>query len=243
MSGRTIFIGDVQGCLTELKLLLDRVQLGQEDQCCFVGDLVNRGPDSLGVLRLFQELGGISVLGNHEAQLLKRGFFQDPGDRQDWGPLSPLAQAPDRKQLGQLITGFPLLLCFPGVILVHAGLPPSLWDGHKEQLEAWDGKTLDPSKENEEVSFILSARYCDPSGKRPPRDYPPPGPPFQPWDHYYRGKPRVVFGHWARRGLVRTPKVLGLDSGCVYGGKLSAWIKEEDRIVQVNARKAYWPIS
>ena len=49
----------------------------------------------------------------------------------------------------------------------------------------------------------------------------------------HSGSRRVVFGHWARRGLVRTDRVVGLDTGCVYGRELTAWIAEEDRIVQV----------
>ena len=57
--------------------------------------------------------------------------------------------------------------------------------------------------------------------------------PFKPWDEHYRGRKTVVFGHWARRGLVHTPKVVGLDTGCVYGNVLTAWIAEEDKIVQV----------
>jgi bis(5'-nucleosyl)-tetraphosphatase (symmetrical) len=76
-------------------------------------------------------------------------------------------------------------------------------------------------------------RYCDASGRQPDDDWPPPGPPFRPWDDFYAGRRRVVFGHWARRGLVVRPQCVGLDSGCCYGGQLSAWIAEEDRVVQV----------
>ena len=57
------------------------------------------------------------------------------------------------------------------------------------------------------------------------------GPPFRPWDDFYRGSKRVVFGHWARRGLVVRPQCVGLDTGCVYGGQLSAWIAEDDRVL------------
>ena len=60
------------------------------------------------------------------------------------------------------------------------------------------------------------------------------GPPYRPWDDFYRGDKRVVFGHWARRGLVVQKHCIGLDTGCVYGGQLSAWIAEEDRVVQVD---------
>ena len=85
----------------------------------------------------------------------------------------------------------------------------------------------------ERIEFATAVRYCDPEGRRPARDHPPPDPPFMPWDHFYRGERTVVFGHWARRGLVLRPRLRGLDTGCVYGGPLTAWIAEEDRLVQV----------
>ena len=85
-----------------------------------------------------------------------------------------------------------------------------------------------------DVDYAVNVRYCDAEGRRPARDWPPPGPPFRPWDDFYKGQRRVVFGHWARRGLVVRPQCVGLDTGCVYGGKLSAWIAEEDRVVQVD---------
>jgi bis(5'-nucleosyl)-tetraphosphatase (symmetrical) len=61
-----------------------------------------------------------------------------------------------------------------------------------------------------------------------------------PWDHWYDGTRTVVFGHWARRGLVSAPRMRGLDSGCVYGGPLTAWIAEEDRLVQAPGQDVRW---
>ena len=242
MAGRNIFIGDVHGCLVELQRLLDQVGLADGDQCFFVGDLINRGPDSLGVLRLFRDLGAVSVLGNHEAFLLKKNFFENPSQSVAWGSLETLAKASELSTLGEMVRTFPLLIQLNDLILVHAALPPSAWDNDPQQLEAWNGKLFDPHNETWETSFLLSARYCNPRGERPTNDDPPPGPPFRPWDDFYRGKHQVLFGHWARRGLVKKPKILGLDTGCVYGGKLSAWIQEEDRIAQVPAKKPYWPL-
>jgi bis(5'-nucleosyl)-tetraphosphatase (symmetrical) len=116
----------------------------------------------------------------------------------------------------------PFVRVFDDVIMVHAGLHPK-WDEAKLQR-------LD----DVEANFAINVRYCDAEGRQPPDDWPPPGPPFRPWDDFYRGHKRVVFGHWARRGLVVRPQCVGLDTGCVYGGQLSAWIAEEDRIVQVD---------
>lgn len=115
----------------------------------------------------------------------------------------------------------PVVRLYDDLIAVHAGLHP-----------AWDEAKLEHLT-TEEVNFAVNVRYCDASGKRPAKDWPPPGMPYRPWDDFYTGKKRVVFGHWARRGLVSKPNCIGLDTGCVYGGELTAWIAEEDRIVQV----------
>ncbi|MEZ6036759.1 MAG: metallophosphoesterase [Planctomycetota bacterium] len=115
----------------------------------------------------------------------------------------------------------PIVRVFDDLIAVHAGLHP-----------AWDLAKLAALDEHDR-NYAVNVRYCDAAGRRPPSDWPPPGPPYRPWDDFYRGSRRVVFGHWARRGLVVRPQCIGLDTGCVYGGKLSAWIAEEDRFVQV----------
>ncbi|MFK7739376.1 MAG: metallophosphoesterase [Planctomycetota bacterium] len=115
----------------------------------------------------------------------------------------------------------PIVRVFDDVIAVHAGLHPQ-WQ--EDQLASLSGA---------EVDYAVNVRYCDVAGEQPLSDWPPPGPPYRPWDDFYEGDKRVVFGHWARRGLVVRPHCVGLDTGCVYGGELSAWIAEENRIVQV----------
>ena len=88
------------------------------------------------------------------------------------------------------------------------------------------------------IRYATEVRYCTADGERPSQDDPPPGPPFVPWDQLYRGERTVVFGHWSRRGLVVGHRLRGLDSGCVSGGPLTAWIAEEDRLVQVPGSEA-----
>ena len=200
---RRIFIGDIQGCLEPLDRLLTAVEFEPGNDLLYpVGDLVNKGPDSLGVLSRLRELEALPVLGNHDLHWLRRGKIKDSG-------------------LAEWLASQPIVRVLDDLILVHAGLHP-LWS------EA-DLETLDA----EQTDFAVTVRYCTGKGERPEADWPAPKPPFVPWDEHYRGSKRVVFGHWARRGLSRTDQVIGLDSGCVYGGKLSAWIAEEDRIVQV----------
>ena len=116
----------------------------------------------------------------------------------------------------------PVVRVLDDLIVVHAGLHPRWDDEALRELSADD------------IDYAVNVRYCDPDGRRPKADWPPPPAPYRPWDDFYRGARRVVFGHWARRGLVVRPQCIGLDSGCVYGGKLTAWIAEEDRIVQVD---------
>jgi bis(5'-nucleosyl)-tetraphosphatase (symmetrical) len=200
---RRIFIGDVQGCRQQLEQLLSACgYCASRDVLYATGDLVSKGPDSIGVLRLLRELGAMPVLGNHDLWWLATGRIPDAGVA-SWLQAQPIVRVMD------------------DLILIHAGLHPRWTERHLASLSP------------EEVEFATNVRYCDASGQRPPSDWPPPGPPFRPWDDFYRGRKRVVFGHWARRGLACTDKVVGLDTGCCYGGKLSAWIAEEDRIVQV----------
>jgi bis(5'-nucleosyl)-tetraphosphatase (symmetrical) len=204
---RRIFVGDIQGCRESLERLLAAVAFAPgRDRLLPAGDLVNKGPDSDGVLRRCIELGAEPVLGNHDFHWLEKKLG-DAGLR-DWL----------RRQ--------PLVRIFDDVVMVHAAVHPH-----------WDEKRLAAPMSPADVDFLINARYCDADGNRPVEDWPPPGPPFRPWDDFYRGKKRVVFGHWARRGLVVRPQCIGLDTGCVYGGQLSAWIAEEDRIVQVDGWK------
>ena len=85
--GRAIIIGDVHGCRRELVALLERLAIGEEDQVCFVGDVVARGPDSLGVMTVIRDISGQSVVGNHEAKLLQARAAQRRGRRRarSWG--------------------------------------------------------------------------------------------------------------------------------------------------------------
>ena len=207
-TGRRIFVGDIQGCLVQLDALLGAVAFEPSIDVLYpVGDLVNKGPDSIGVLRRCIELDAQPVLGNHDRSLLRRGRLRDD-------------TVPD-KELVEWLAGQPIVRVFDDIILVHAGLHPQWSEGDLEGLD------------EEGASFATTVRYVAEDGSRPPKDWPPPGPPYRPWYELYRGDKRIVFGHWARRGLVVRPRCVGLDSGCVYGGELSAWIAEEDRIVQV----------
>lgn len=202
---RRIFVGDIQGCREPLERLLAAVEFAPgRDRLLPVGDLVNKGPDSPGTLALLMQLRAEAVLGNHDLHWLEKKKKHADPRQREWLAAQPVVRV------------------FDDLIMVHAGLHPS-WDEAKL-------RALSPA----DVNFAINVRYIDAQGNQPPEDWPPPGPPFRPWDDFYAGKKRVVFGHWARRGLVVRPQCVGLDTGCVYGGKLSAWIAEQDRVVQVD---------
>jgi predicted phosphodiesterase len=220
---RTLFIGDVHGCVQELHALLAACAHSGSDRVVLVGDLVAKGPDSAGVVRLARELGALAVRGNHDAHVLAaraRG-----GTRADGRKLKPEHQhvldtlAPeDWAYLGSL----PLYRRFPelNVIAVHGGLVPGV------ALEAQD------------PNLLLNLRSITAEGapsKRIENGVP--------WASLWKGPEMVIFGHDAMRGLQRYPHALGLDSGCVYGGKLNAWILPEGRLVSVPARAQYVSVS
>lgn len=237
--GRRIFIGDLQGCREEFEDLLSKLRYDPlADSLHPVGDLVNRGPDSVGAVRLARSLGAEPVLGNHDMHVLRQA--KDKNLRGNRRTLKALMAAPDGALLLAWLAEQPLVRCWDDVVCVHAGIHPKWVDpcAAVAGVDIYDAS-------NEDVEFAVRARYCDPDGKPPPRgDWPPPPKPYRAWDMYWRkrkGESRtVVFGHWARRGLVEEPRTRGLDTGCVYGDRLTAWIAEEDRIVSVPARRVWY---
>lgn len=233
---RRIFIGDIQGCREELARLLDAVQFdATRDVVHPAGDLVNRGPDSLGTLRLLRQIDAQGVLGNHDTHLLRVAAGTRQLGKKD--TIADVLAAPDRPELLAWLASWPFARRLDDILLVHAGIDPT-W---KDPLRALaDADPLDPS---DAAGFATRVRYCDAAGNRSPADVPPPPPPFAPWWSFHpaaRGVgPTVVFGHWASQGLLVRERLRGLDSGCVWGGRLSAWIAEEDRVVQVDAARPY----
>jgi bis(5'-nucleosyl)-tetraphosphatase (symmetrical) len=233
---RRIFVGDIQGCLSELRRLLELLRFDPAtDELHPVGDFVNRGPDSAGVLRLLRDLDAGGVLGNHDLHLLRAARDEEPLKRSD--TIADVLDAPDRDELLGWLAARPFVRSWPDLLLVHAGLHPR-WRDPERRLRG-----VDPWRPNADARIATQVRWCTARGARPAREDVDPGPPFEPWFAFYPG-PRVkrrtvVFGHWAARGLVHAPLLRGLDTGCVWGGRLTAWIAEEDRFVAVSASKAY----
>lgn len=237
-------IGDLHGCLRELEDFLATVRFTPgRDELWSVGDLINTGPDSPGVLRLWRELGGRGVIGNHDVYGLLAHSERWPRKGRD--QLDALYRSPDGPALLETLRKLPVLVRLassgggPDCWLVHAGLHP-----HWDDLDAVAARTAGPPFDDErlqgaELRFATQVRCCSASGVLS-RAAGPPGAcrePYRPWDAWYRGDVMVVHGHWAMRGHYRGPRAMGLDSGCVYGGTLTGWCQEEDRIVQVASRQ------
>jgi bis(5'-nucleosyl)-tetraphosphatase (symmetrical) len=232
-------VGDIHGCARELERLLTQIHFDPgSDELWSVGDLVNSGPDSAAAARLWIDTGGRGVLGNHDLYALQA--FAGIRERRN-DTLDCLFQAADISGLIAALDALPLMVHLPGgdgareVWMVHAGIQPG-WSDLHSLAKLVNRRPRDAGwSESVEVAFATRARCCRPSGEMIDIPVPPESCPegSLPWDQYYRGDALVVHGHWAHRGFYRDAKTMGLDSGCVYGGKLTAWCQEEDRVVQV----------
>jgi bis(5'-nucleosyl)-tetraphosphatase (symmetrical) len=258
-------IGDVQGCYAELRALLGAIGFDRgEDRLWFVGDLVNRGPESLATLRFVRDLGerAVTVLGNHDLHLLAHAHGFAKGREDD--TLEEVLAAPDRNELLDWLRERPMIHVESGYALVHAGLLPQ-WDcakarslareveaeikgpRHLEFLAQLYGSKPDRWREDLEgidrlrviVNAMTRMRFCTPEGvmefhtkgetARAPLGY-------LPWFDVPGRKSAgdtVICGHWSALGLLLKPNLLALDSGCVWGGRLSAVRLEDRRLFQV----------
>ena len=225
---RSIFIGDVHSCAAELAELLSAVAHTDDDRVYFVGDLLSRGPDPLGVLRLFRVLRARSVVGNHEQRLIASRHARLRGEP---GPKLGSSHAEVAALLGDeewaMLESFPLWIDVPehGIRVVHAGIVPGI---PFEKQDPW---------------LLTHIRSIDERGK-PSEKW------GTLWGSLYRGGPHIVFGHNARQRPQLHADATGLDTACVYGGALTALVLPDgvapppvanrlELMVSVPARRAY----
>jgi bis(5'-nucleosyl)-tetraphosphatase (symmetrical) len=246
-------VGDIQGCAPSLKTLVKK--LPAKSKMIFLGDLVNRGPDSLGALRQLKQLQEDQriecILGNHDLHLLA----VDAGIRKTKGldTAQGILDAPDRAELMDWLRHRPMALSNGKVLTVHAGVLPQ-WDlgqaiecaqevekalrkkNYKEFLANMYGNTPNKWSKSlkgyERLRVITNAltriRFCTPSGtmefeSKEGFESGPKG--YIPWFKTPKRKTQdtlIYFGHWSTLGLLRVKNVIGLDTGCVWGGKLTA---------------------
>lgn len=249
-------IGDIQGCYEPLQRLLDLLNFDPAaDRLWLVGDLVNRGPQSVEVLRLVYGLGeqAITVLGNHDLTLLAVAAGQVKPKRKD--TFHSILDAPDCRELLDWLRQRPLLHHDQalGFTMVHAGLPPQ-WDLPLAQRSAAELESVlrgpryrdflermfgsEPSRWRDKLSgydrlrFIVNAltriRFCAADGTLSFAEKGPPDSQDLRWLPWFAVPGRrsadlkLVFGHWAALGYYRAPGVYALDSGCVWGNRLTA---------------------
>jgi len=232
-------VGDIHGCSDELAELVTALRLTPSDRLISLGDLFHRGPDPVGVMDQLQELGAAFILGNHEHRVLRRfGLAPErtdasdrPSPRSDFPQLDRADLAGDGRTVchvaadrcadmleflqghsGYYIEASDRADSEPAWCVVHAGIVP--------------GKHPSRCKPGE----LISLRRLDDKG------------PY--WYEVYRGGPLILFGHtpnpFPREHMVRGRRVaLGLDTGCVYGGSLTAYSPELDEFRHVRAKRAY----
>ena len=246
-------VGDIQGCAPSLKALVKK--LPTQSKMIFLGDLVNRGPDSLGTLRYLKQLQEEKriecILGNHDLHLLA----VDAGIRKTKGldTVQPILDAPDRAELIHWLRHRPMALSNGKVLTVHAGVVPQ-WDlqqtiecaqevekvlrkkSYKDFLANMYGNTpnkwSNSLKGYERLRVITNAltriRFCTPTGtmefeSKEGFEDGPKG--YIPWFKTPKRKTQdslIYFGHWSTLGWLDRPDLLSLDTGCVWGGCLSA---------------------
>jgi len=255
-------VGDVQGCYAELARLLEDTRFDPAaDRLWLVGDLVNRGPGSLEVLRLVKSLGdsAITVLGNHDLHLLAVAEGVAELHRSD--TLDEILNAPDRDELLHWLRHQRLLLAQDGYVLVHAGLLPQ-WDVAQaeslaREVEAalrsddyitflsrmygnaphnWGDDLTGYKRLRVIVNAFTRMRICTKDGKMEFKfkgevENIPTG--YLPWFDVPGRASRnatVIFGHWSALGLLNRKNVIALDTGCLWGGPMSA-IRLDDRML------------
>lgn len=259
-------IGDIHGCHDSLKALMDRIRFSPDrDRLWFVGDIINRGPQSLESLRLVRSLGdnAFVTLGNHDMHFLAIALGGHPARRKD--TLDGLFQTPDRHELIDwlLQRNFAVYDEARELLMVHAGVPhlwsvpetlersrelesvlqsnaasayfqqmygndPGRWSDDLEGMDRWRVITNYFTR----MRFVASDGTLDLASKEG-AEQGPEG--FAPWFRYARpDSSDLVFGHWAALGgRTDTPGVFGLDTGCVYGGSLTAMNLDTKELTRV----------
>jgi serine/threonine protein phosphatase 1 len=218
MNGRLIAIGDIHGCHLEFAELLERVAPTKDDQLVLLGDLVNRGPDSCKVIDLAKQQHAIPLLGNHELRLLNYRKTKDPDFlRETDGDTFNKLRPDDWTYLEAMpLTHYVEEL---NTVFVHGGFLPN---------EPWP---------KQPASVVTRIQVIDGEGKPRKRADAPDSPA---WADLWSGPPFVVYGHTPRPEIYKLKWSVGIDTACVMGGHLTAYILPEKRFVQVKARRRYF---
>ncbi len=219
MERRTVVVGDVHGCIDELEELLSICKLDELDSLVFVGDLVAKGPDSAAVVELAMRLDAQAVRGDHDQHCLNACALLAAGRGEEVEAARGRLAASLTDEATRWLASLPLSLRLPehDALVVHGGFDPSRPPEGQPEKDLMNVRSIredgTPSKRIEDG---------------------------EPWASAWRGPELVIFGHDALRGLQRHPHAIGLDTGCVYGGQLSALILPTRELVQVAAHRVHF---
>jgi bis(5'-nucleosyl)-tetraphosphatase (symmetrical) len=265
----TYAVGDIQGCLQPLREILDVVGFNaQRDRLWLVGDLVNRGPESLETLRFVRDLGdsAITVLGNHDLHLLivAAGF----GRSHKSDTLDDILAAPDREELLTWLRSRKLFHVDDDYAMVHAGLLPQWTIERAQQLAAeaeqvlqsprhpefarhmygnkpdhWDDGLKGWDRLRAIVNAMTRLRLCTRDGRM---DFKSKGATnwpdgYMPWfdvPERESANMSIVCGHWSAIGVRISQSLLAIDGGCLWGRKLCAVRLEDRSVFQINCPQA-----
>ena len=210
--GRTIVVGDIHGCFDELTDLLNLIDLEKDDRVVAVGDLIVKGEKNREVLDLFiDDQRFSSVIGNQDGALSR--YWQ--------GETVALTKAQEatraelefnRRRYSEYLRSLPYMIDLGSHLVVHAGIRPGVPLDRQAPTDLTELRTMG----------------ADPSSRE-----------GVPWYEVYRGEKIVLFGHWPALQPRRGPRAIGLDTGCVYGGRLTAFVIESNQLLSVPARRVY----
>ncbi len=218
MTGRIIIIGDIHGCHAEFSALLDRLQPRSDDHIVLLGDLVNRGPDSPRVLDIAREIRATILLGNHELRLLEH---RRSGNTTKLKETDAATLAALRPADWDLLESLPLTHHFPdiNVVCAHGGFLPGI---------PW---------QQQDASTVTRIQVVDREGRPRKRAECANG---VLWADLWSGPPFVVYGHTPRPDIYKLKWSVGIDTSCVSGGHLTAYVLPDRRFVQVRAAQRYY---
>lgn len=228
---RDIIISDIHGCIDEFNELLKALVYNKKkDRVILLGDLIDRGNDSVAVVKKARELGLESVRGNHEHKFLK--WFRSSGSRLDvYGRHPHYSKFSDADIT--YMSNMPFFIKLEDTIIVHAGLKPNLSLENQSKDDMMYLRYTDLNKKFISVKKVLT-QGVEASGAH-----------F--WTEFWAGPESIVYGHNVHsltEPLVEevSPNVFcyGLDTGCCFGGRLTAMILETKEIIQVQAKQTYY---
>eukprot|EP00571_Detonula_confervacea_P003115 CAMPEP_0172318866 /NCGR_PEP_ID=MMETSP1058-20130122/36065_1 /TAXON_ID=83371 /ORGANISM="Detonula confervacea, Strain CCMP 353" /LENGTH=1029 /DNA_ID=CAMNT_0013033787 /DNA_START=371 /DNA_END=3460 /DNA_ORIENTATION=- len=217
---RVIAIGDVHGCIDELKALLKKCDYHPGDAIVFLGDLVCKGPDSLSVVQMAREVGAIGVRGNHDFEVVRWHQAIKSG-------ADPPVIGSEHYYVASALNTADLKWMY--------SLPWFISSSHLNALFVHAGFVSGIRLAKQNPRLMMNMRSILPDGTVTSKFFN-----NWPWARLWDGPQTVFFGHDADRGLQQYEHAIGLDTGCVYGGKLTACILPERRLVSVNAKREYF---